>query len=307
MVAEHDGGRNHIYICSCNENTKVLRLSLLNDKTMSDYLGETEFIHFLARKGAPVADVIPSVNGNLVECINNGDGDIYACLFKYAKGVLLYDVGYRLSEGMTMEKYFYNTGKTLGAIHRLSKEYKPVNKRISYFDKYNMEYINRLIPDTFKELKDSIADRIEKFKKLPMDPDDFGLVHFDYSDGNYHIDMNSGEITIFDFDNCMYCWYMFDLANLWTHGEGWFRFEQDPVKRSEYMRWYFETCLKGYRTETDVSSEMLDKIQLFVDMVLIENIVDEFESCSREGEDIDSEDIEDAARILIDNVPFDKV
>ena len=33
--------------------------------------------------------------------------------------------------------------------------------------------------------------------------------------------------------------------------------------------------LKGYSTETDVPEEMLERLPLFIDMVLIENIVDE--------------------------------
>ena len=89
--------------------------------------------------------------------------------------------------------------------------------------------------------------------------DDYGLVHFDFSGGNYHIDMETGNIKVFDFDNCMYCWYMFDLANLWIHGEGWRRGEKDSKRRMAYMRGYFDTILRGYRTETDVPEEMLER------------------------------------------------
>ena len=60
----------------------------------------------------------------------------------------------------------------------------------------------------------------------------------------------------------------------------------------EGMKGYFDTVLAGYRSETDISDEELSKLQLFIDMVLIENIVDEFECCAREGEEIDPEDIE---------------
>jgi len=116
--------------------------------------------------------------------------------------------------------------------------------------------------------------------------------------------MDTGEITVFDFDNCMYCWYMFDLANLWIHGEGWFRNEPNPSKRMEYMQLYFDTILKGYRTETNVDESLLEKLPLFIDMVLVENIVDEFEVCAREGEEMDPEDIEDAAECLINHIPY---
>ena len=49
---------------------------------------------------------------------------------------------------------------------------------------------------------------------------------------------------------------------------------------------------------------MLERLPLFIDMVLIENIVDEMECCAREGEGLDYEDIEDAAECLIRGVPF---
>ena len=216
--------------------------------------------------------------------------------------MLLCDNGYRYREGAPLEEYFYNTGKTLGKIHELSKHFEPTSthRRPDYFDKYNMEYINNLIPDTCSDLKNAIATRLEKFHKLPNDSQNYGLVHFDYSDGNYHIDMTNGNITVFDFDNCMYCWFMFDLANLYLHGEGWFRYESDPAKREAGMQNYFNTILKGYKSETTISEDLLIQLPLFIDMVLIENIIDEFECAVREGEELDYEDIEAAANHLID-------
>ena len=304
-VSEHEGGRNKVYIYSQNGEKKyALRVSSLDDRTEEEYLAEVEFVRYLAEHKAPVADVVPSVRGNLVECAEQDGGKIYVSLFTYAKGMLISDNGYRYREGAPLEEYFYYTGKVLGSIHRLSKEFQPTHKRISYFEKYNMEYINRLIPDDFSELKEAMAKRLAAFQTLPADGADFGLIHFDFSDGNYHIDMNTGDITVYDFDNCMYCWYMFDLANLWTHGVGWCRFEESPEKRTEYMKQYFETILEGYRSETEVSEVLLAQLPLFIDMVLIENIVDEFECCLREGEEPDYEDIEDAAECLIHGIPY---
>ena len=304
MVAGHYGGRNLIYICSKEESKYALRISPLNDRTEEDYLAETEFVHYLAQNGAPVTDVIPSIHGKLVECIETEGQKYYISLFEYAKGMLISDNGYRYREGAPLEEYFYYTGKTLGKIHQLSKHYAPAHHRPHYFDKYNMDYINRMIPDEYNELKLAIAERLDQFAALSKTPNEYGLVHFDFSDGNYHIDMNTGEITVFDFDNCMNCWYMFDLANLWTHGEGWYRSVTNPIKRMECMQHYFNTLLQGYRTETDVDEALLQKLPLFIDMVLIENIVDEFEVCAREGEGVDEEDIEDAARCLIQHIPY---
>ncbi|MCR5322791.1 MAG: phosphotransferase [Lachnospiraceae bacterium] len=329
-VSGHEGGRNQIIIVSRNgEKQYVLRISALGDRSENDYLAETEFVRFLAENGAPVADVIPSVRGRLVECVeadDNGtpvecvepyaDGTpvecvkadangkvVYASLFAYAKGMLIVDNGYRYREGAPLSEYFYNTGKSLGSIHRVSKTYTPVHRRPDYFDKYNMTYLNSLIPDEYGELKKAIAKRLDEFCALPKDEGCYGLVHFDFSDGNYHIDMDTGAITVFDFDNCMNCWYMFDLANLWIHNEGWTRQETDPGKRFALMQQCFDLQLQGYRTETDIPDEMLSKLPMFVNMVLIENIVDEFECAFRDGEELDYEDIEDAAECLINGIP----
>ena len=304
-VSGHEGGRNRIVTVSRNGGERfVLRISALGDRSEEDYLAETEFIRFLAENGAPVADVIPSVQGRLVECVEADGKAVYVSLFAYAKGMLIADNGYRYREGAPLSEYFFNIGKALGAIHRLSKAYAPVHHRPDYFDKYNMEYLDRLIPAEYGELKTAIAKRLEAFGALPQDKGCYGLVHFDFSDGNYHIDMETGAITVFDFDNCMNCWFMFDLANLWLHNEGWTRQETDPGRRFALMRQCFDLQLQGYKTETDLPDEMLERLPLFIDMVLIENIVDELECCAREGEELDWEDIENAAEFLIHGIPY---
>jgi len=305
QISSHEGGRNQNIIVSRNgENKYVLRVSDLDDRSENDYLAETEFVRFLAENGAPVADVIPSVHGRLVERVEADGKAVYVSLFAYAKGTLLADNGYRYRKGAPLSEYFYNTGKALGVIHRLSKTYVPDHPRLDFFDKYSMEYLDRLITAEYGELKMAISKRLDAFHALPKDKSCYGLVHFDFSDGNYHIDMDTGAITVFDFDNCMNCWYMFDLANLWIHNEGWTRFEADPSKRFVLMRQCFDLQLQGYKAETDLTDEMLEKLPLFIDMVLIENIVDELECCAREGEELDWEDIEDAAECLIHGIPY---
>ena len=304
-VSGHEGGRNRIVTVRRNGKKEyVLRISALGDRSEDDYLAETAFVRFLAENGAPVADVIPSVRGRLVERVEADGEAAYVSLFAYAKGMLMAENGYRYREGAPLSEYFYNTGKALGAIHRLSKTYTPVHPRPDYFDKYNMTYLDHLIPEKYGELKKAVAKRLEAFHVLPKGKGCYGLIHFDFSDGNYHIDMDTGAITVFDFDNCMNCWYMFDLANLWIHNEGWTRREPDPGRRFALMQQCFDLQLQGYKTETDLTEKMLEKLPLFIDMVLIENIVDELECCIREGEELDYEDIEDAAECLIQGIPY---
>ncbi|MCQ2423452.1 MAG: phosphotransferase [Clostridia bacterium] len=298
-VPPHDGGRNRVFILTKGIEKYVLRLSETGDRTEEEYLAETEFVRHLAANGAPVADVLPSRGGKLVE--RTADG-AFASVFRYAPGILLSENSYRYRADAPLSEYFYNTGKTLGKLHALARTYEPRHRRADYFDKYNDRYIDRLIPDDYAPLKEAIGERFEAFRALPRDESVYGLVHFDFSDGNYHVDMETGKITVFDFDNAMYAWYMFDLANLWTHGVGWCRGEDDPTKRRAIMDDYFAAVLAGYRSETDVSDELLQKLPLFVDMVFIENIVDEFECCRRAGTEVDDDDIADAADALIRHI-----
>lgn len=259
-VTGHEGGRNLIVIVSRNgEKQYVLRISALGDRSENDYLAETEFVRFLAENGAPVADVIPSVQDRPVERLEAEGKTLYVSLFAYAKGMLIADNGYRYREGAPLSEYFFNTGKALGAIHRLSKAYVPVHRRPDYFDKYNMEYLDRLIPDEYSELKKAVAKRLDAFRTLPRDKDCYGLVHFDFSDGNYHIDMDTGAITVFDFDNCINCWYMFDLANLWLHNEGWTRHENDSGRRFVLIQQCFDLQAAGLQNRNGTSGENAGK------------------------------------------------
>ena len=203
-IEGHEGGRNRIFVCSKDgEKRFVLRISATGDRTEKDYLAETEFVHYLAQNGAPVADVIPSVNGKLVEVVEASGGaacdggatPVFISLFEYAKGMLLCNNDYRYREGAPLEEYFFNTGKTLGKIHALAKCY---------------------------------------------------------------------------------------------------------VLATDYRRPdYFDTILEGYKTQTTLDNTLLNQLPLFIDMVLLENIVDEFECAAREGEEVDFEDIEEAAKYLM--------
>lgn len=112
----------------------------------------------------------------------------------------------------------------------------------------------------------------------------FGMVHFDYSDGNYMIDYVTGNIMVFDFDNACFCWYMFDLANVWLNGVGWVQFESDIEKRKQFMKEYFETVLKGYKSETNIDDKMLENLQLFIKVNIMEGIIDTFEVMQNNGE-----------------------
>ena len=300
-LQSHEGGRNAVFICE-GENAPgmVARVSYQNDRSKEDYLAELEFVRYLYDNGASVSNVISSKEGNLIEETEYDNQILFVALFEKAKGKQLAENNYCYREGVPLSEYFFNTGKTLGKIHQLSKEYHPVHGRYRFADKYNMEYIDSLFPEKLSPIKTKIAEILEALDKIEKTKEVYGMVHFDYSDGNYHIDFENGDITVYDFDNCCHAWYMYDLAELWIHGEGWIMFEEDSQKRKQFMEAYFAEILKGYRTETALDDAMVAKLSLFVQANRIENLVDAFEVEKSTGENyLDDEDIEEISKCIL--------
>ena len=287
-VPGHRGGRNAVFRLG---DERVLRVSGLTDRALHDYLAETEYVRFLAENGAPVADVCASVNGRFVETA----ASCAVSVFQTAKGDQIADHGYRYREGAPIEEYWFNTGRVLGRIHALSRSYHPVHARFDFFEKYNEAYFDSLIPDDLvcaylcpkpigREIKRKLHALLEALRRIPRGAGNYGMIHFDFSDGNYNIDYSNGNITVFDFDNCRTGWYLYDLANLWAHGVGWIAWNPDADGRRRFMNRYMDKVLDGYRSEMTLSDETLSNLPLMIDAVRMENIIDEFEVClSQDG------------------------
>lgn len=306
LISAHTGGRNVVYTCE-REGTdaKILRIAFLNDRSRVDFLGELEYVRYLFENGGSVSDVVNSLKGNLLEEITHNNHTFFICLFKKATGKMLVENNYRYREGTPIIEYYYNCGKVLGKLHQISKGYTPVHRRYSFFDKYNAKYIEKLIPGSLPLLKEKLLDLLKTLEGLDKNRGSFGMVHFDYNDGNYSIDFDTGQITVYDFDNSCYCWYMFDLASLWTNGVGWIQFEPDAGKRKKFMEHYFKTVLAGYRSETGIENSMLDKLPLFIQVNLMENIVDAFEVMLNNGEEPEcDEELSYRIKCLEDDIPY---
>ena len=58
-IEEHEGGRNWVFTCKyMNQPKYVIRVSNIGDRKEKEYWAEVEFVHFLAKGGTSVADVI---------------------------------------------------------------------------------------------------------------------------------------------------------------------------------------------------------------------------------------------------------
>ncbi|MCH1624465.1 phosphotransferase enzyme family protein [Ferdinandcohnia quinoae] len=306
LISPHEGGRNIVYICEKEgSKSKILRISYLNDRHLEDYLGELEYIRYLFNHGGSVSNVISSLNGNTLEKISYNGHTFFVSLFEKAIGKKLVENHYQYREGVEITEYYYNVGKVLGKLHQLSKDYTPVHSRYNFFDKYHENYIDELIPDNLPLLKTKMKELIKKLRSFNRSKANFGMIHFDYNDGNYSIDFDNGQITVYDFDNSCFGHYMYDLADLWTQGVGWIQFDPDPKKRREFMKDYFTIILDGYRSETEIDDNMLNQLPVFINATIMENIVDRYEVMkNNEIDPVCDEELMYLIKCLEDDIPY---
>ncbi|WP_236642116.1 MULTISPECIES: phosphotransferase enzyme family protein [unclassified Paenibacillus] len=291
LIPPHEGGRNVVYTCEQEgRESLILRISFLPDRNREDYIAELEYVRYLYEHGASVSNVICSKKGHLLEEIIFDEHTFFICLFVKAKGKMLAENNYQYREGVPITEHYYNCGKVLGKMHQISKGYAPVHRRHHFFDNYKGEYIDNMIPESFSLLKEKMVELLKTLKGLDTNQEIFGMIHFDYNDGNYSIDFDTGQITVYDFDNSCFGWYMYDLADLWTHGVGWIQFEPDAGKRKALMDHYFETALAGYTSETKIEDSMMEKLPLFIQVTLLENILGQFEEMQHTGEEPEDDD-----------------
>lgn len=306
VLQGHEGGRNKIYIChSETREDIVLRVSSLRDRTKEDYLAELEYVRFLYEHGASVANVLDSVNHNLLEQIEWNQVTITICSFQREKGILLVENNYRYREGVPLGEYFFNCGKVLGKIHALSKEYVPCHTRYSFFERFGETHLKEVLPSGHEPLLKRFYEILANLRNLEQTKETFGMLHFDFGDSNYSIDFNTGNITVYDFDNCCLGFYLYDLADVWTNGVGWVQFESDPAKRKSFMENYFQTVLDGYRSETAFDERFLKNLPLFIDATILESIVDKVETMLREDGIVTwDEEFIYRERCLVERIPY---
>ena len=278
-------GQNAVYYCTKeNESSKVLRISL-NDRSREELLAEAEYIRWLFENGGSVSNIISSKNGNLVEEITNNNVAYFFSLFDKAKGKQFHENAYRYRKDVPIAEYYYNIGKTIGKLHQLSKEYSPIHHRYNFFDKYNAKYVNELIPDYFDVLKFKLNELFGELEALGYGHDIYGMVHLDYNDSNYSIDFETGQITVYDFDNSCFGWYMFDLAYTWMYLVGWAIEIKEPNERKAIMDDISKSIFDGYKSETILDDRLLDKFPFFINVAMMIHVVEAFEYIQKHGEE----------------------
>jgi Ser/Thr protein kinase RdoA (MazF antagonist) len=270
---DYEGCANLVYRYERDRQPRVLRITYRSDRPVDTIRAELHFVNYLAEGGVRVSAPAPSENGNLLEVIPAAGIPFIAVSFVRGRGMRVPDNGYRYREGVPIEEYFQNWGQVLGQMHHLTKTYQPSGDIIRRPEWHTWEYYNGFpYHDRLPVIGQKYNQLIAELHALSRDVDSYGLIHNDFNDGNFTVDYDNGDITVFDFDDSCYFWFMYDLACAWEGGLG--RVWSRPLaERQDFMMRYMEQFMTGYTRENTLGDDWLARLPLFLRVIQMQELM----------------------------------
>ncbi|MGE5675830.1 MAG: phosphotransferase enzyme family protein [Mycobacterium leprae] len=224
----------------------ILRLTHDSHRTPAAVASELNYVCYLRENGVPVAAPVPSVRGELAEVV----GEFTAAAFERAQGRRPGHV-----EGLG------TLGRITGRMHALAKRYQApagFTRFVWHENSYLQHNVRAYIPESEIRVQETIARTLQQIQRLPKDHDSYGLIHGDLFPGNYLIDDN-GQFTLFDFDECQYCWFINDIGVLLFYTVS----HPDETSQADTARFMTE-FMAGYSAENALDPFWVKQLPLFV-------------------------------------------
>ena len=258
-----EGTYNAVYEFEQDGEKFVIRIGELefDSKTTN---GMIEWLLYLQTKGAAVPKLVKSIQNNPVEYIQTDDR-IYSV-----------DVTHRiLGENARTRVIEYQDlswarafGQAVGKIHKLAEVSAP--ESVVRVRPHWNQIGNDFIPPVQLSVEEVGIKRrrteiLNLIKDLPKTADVYGLVHLDLHLGNILVHKESSSITMLDFDDVSFGWFMMDLVapitDIWVCHSG--------QNKAEIVNTYLTEVLTGYQLETQLSLDQKAQIPLFLDLLEI--------------------------------------
>jgi len=286
---DYEGCANLVYHYQRDTRPLILRVTYRQDRKVEYIQAELHFVNYLADGGVRVSRPVPSEKGRLIETIHAGGVIFHVVSFVRGRGMRVPDNEYRYREGVPMREYFQNWGQVLGQMHRLAKDYQPSGDGIRRPEWHTWEYFTGFpAGDRLPVIRQKYDRLITELHALPKDRDSYGLIHFDFNDGNFTVDYDNGDITVFDFDDSCYFWFMYDLACAWEGGIGRAMFRPLDERRA-FMDRYMNFVLEGYQRENHLSQEWLDQMPLFLRLIQMQELMHYLKNLDTPDEELQAE------------------
>ena len=276
--------RSYVYEVTCGGRPCILKITHTVHRSEANLLSEVDFLRFLADHGVRVPRPVPFQTGNYVERLPAERGEFLAYVFEKAEGALI------AREEWTPE-LMESWGALMGRIHAKGMLYQPRPERrrpIWHWDE--LDYFERNLSASPPMVRQRAAELLERLARLPAEPQVFGLIHGDLHHWNFF--RNQGGLIPFDFDDCVYDWYLGDLAGsmyyaIADQAEAYAEGDYDawtssrPMDRPTFFKYLRKHMLAGYRREHPIAEEWV--VAHLPDFLLRSTILDFIETLRLEA------------------------
>ncbi|MBE0686356.1 MAG: phosphotransferase [Anaerolineaceae bacterium] len=253
-----DSFESFIYEFKNKTGEYILRISHSIRRDEALIHGEVDWINYLADHGISVARSILSLHGNLVETIPDQNvGYFLATAFVKAAGTPPW--------GRWTPNLFESYGELIGQMHALTNQFQPLQpeRKRPEWDNPIFDYVEQYLPESVFLIREKYKAVCMHVNKLPKNPETYGLVHQDAHGSNLFID-DQGKITLFDFDDCGYNWFINDIAIVL------FYMVASSTEKAALTREFMSHFLKGYLHYFPLDLDLLKEIPYFLKMREIE-------------------------------------
>jgi Ser/Thr protein kinase RdoA (MazF antagonist) len=236
---------NFVYECTSPDGAEIiLRVSHSARRTLDYTLGEVDFVRYLAAAGLPVSKPVLAESGQFAERIEDRENGHYfvATAFERAAGYV-FDDAPPLRERYWNATLFRELGRLFARLHARAQSYRPPNPRLKRqeWHEYDVVDVDRFAPREETQVRARTAAIVARLNRLPRDKDGYGLIHADLHPHNFCFD--EGRVTVFDFDNSEYAWFVKDIAVILFYVA---RAEEASL-RDEAAAAFLGPFLEGYR------------------------------------------------------------
>lgn len=236
-----DGFHNEVFIGRYDNIQVVVRVSKSKRRTIDYILSEIKFLQLLRHKVNVVEPLY--ISGTSVF----EQDDKVISLFKYVEGPKWHELEHT-------DAIIYQAGKQLALIHKISSESEVIYNRYDYKEHNDIKlYLKNFSGAEFIEEYNEVISLIESISKK----ENYFLIHGDYLFSN--IIYNDG-LTIIDFDDCEYGYYIYDIAVYMFY----YLLGGNPLDMNIPLnRERFKTFMNGYKSVRDVDNLKFEDLNPF--------------------------------------------
>ncbi len=255
--AFHSKFDSYIFQVEHQPERYILRLTENSHRTADQVEAELHWIKFLHSNEVGVAEPLISSNQRLVESFESESGTLHATIFREADGQ-----SFEVSLHWRPE-FLGNLGRLLGRMHAVTGSYTPprnVSRPSHMAERDLLNDAEQHLPRSDTAAWREVEEVMEWINGLPVAGDSHGLIHTDVHPGNYFVDEKL-RIMLFDFDDCQYHWFAYDLAIPLLY---FYLYSDLPEPDASSTDWFFGTVLEAYQEMNILPVEWVRRIPGFV-------------------------------------------